>query len=131
MLEPEDLLQIAEFFVISHLLYRSIPNIARLTPEWKHAERVAAYNAQARNSKSLRRVTLRNDKRTLVAPVCSGPVGVVQLGDARNTSFFSPVRLFEFLVDKGQTLGNQVVQDTGGEYILDEFWWKIGCIGNF
>ena len=43
MLEPKDLLQIAEFLIFSHLLYRRIPDIARLTPEWKHAEAVAAY----------------------------------------------------------------------------------------
>ena len=69
MLEPEDLFQVAKLLIISHLFYRSIPNIAWLTPEWKHAKCVSAYNAQTGNGKCFRRVALRNDKRTLMAPV--------------------------------------------------------------
>ena len=130
MLQPKDLLQVAEFLVFGHLLYRSIPYIARLTPEWKHAESVAAYNAQTGNGQRFRRVTLRDDKRALVRPMRSSPVGVIELRNARNARLFGPICLLELFLDLGEALGHEIVEDSRRQDVLDEFWFQINGLYN-
>ena len=131
MLEPEDLFEVGKFLIIGHLLYRSIPHIARLSPEWKHAERVAAYNAQTSNGQRFRRVSLGDNKRTVVRLVSTGPVGVVQLRDARDARFFGPVRLLELFVNLCEAESEKIIQDSGRQDILDEFWFQINGVRNF
>ena len=131
MLEPEDLLQVGKFLIISNLFYRSVPNIARLSPEWKHAERVASYNAQTGNGKSFRRVTLGDNKRTLMRPVSSSPVGIVELRNSRNSRLFGPICLLELFVNLSESLGQEILQDSCRQDILDEFWFKINGLRNF
>ena len=130
MLEPEDLLEVGKLLVVGHLFYRRIPYIARLAPEWKHAIRIAAYNAQTGNGQRFRRVSLRDDKCALVTPVRARPVGIVELRNARNARLFGPVCLLELLFDQRETLRDQVIEDTRSEYVFDEFWFQINGILN-
>ena len=131
MLEPENLFEVGKFLIIGHLFYRGIPHVARLAPEWKHAERVAAYNAQTSNGQRFRRVSLRDNKRTLVGLVSTGPVGVIQLGDARDARLFGPICLLELFVNLCEAESEKIIQDSCRQDILDEFWFQINGISNF
>ena len=130
MLEPEDLFEVGKFLIIGHLLYRSIPHVARLSPQWKHAERVSAYNAQTSNGQRFRRVSLGDNKRTVVGLVSAGPVGVVKLGDARDARLFGSICLLELFVNLRDAESEKVVQDTRSQDVLDEFWFQINGIIN-
>ena len=54
MLQTEYLLEIGKLLVFSHLFNSRVTHVARFAAEWKHAERVAADDAQARDSERLR-----------------------------------------------------------------------------
>ena len=130
MLKPEDLFQVGKFLVFGHLLHRRVPHIARLSPEWKHAERIAAYNAQTSNGQRFRRVSLCDNKRTVVGLVSTGPIGVVELGDARDARLFGPICFFQFFVNLCEAESEKIIQDSRRQDILDEFWFQINGIRN-
>ena len=131
MLKSEDFLQVGKFLIFSHLFYSRVAHIARLSPEWKHAVRVASHNAQPGNGKSFRRVTLGDNKSTIVRSVSTSPVGVVKLRNTRDTRLLRAVRFLELFVNFGGAQCQQVIEDTRSQHVLDEFWFKINGISNF
>ena len=79
-----------------YLLVRCIPDIQQLTTQWKHSILVSTHNTQATDSQRFGRVSLSQNKCTLLGIPTTCIISIIKFRNATNFTVFA---LLAFLVE--------------------------------
>lgn len=120
LLQAKDLLQTGDLGVPGDLGSRGFTHVQQLTTEGEDTVIVATHHGQPGNSQGLGGISLGQDQGALVAILGSGIVGIIQFGDAGETTTLGTISLLQGLVLLELGPSHDILQDTALHHLLHE-----------